>query len=224
MAAGVLVELTTYEFETMQLAVAIALTVIYLGLSLTLGGVHPKSGMPWWFFVPAAVAFCASYVAERVAATLPMPWVKGPRYGSPPRRVHLSWRTAVRIPALAPVFVIPFNFFLILRIHFAIGWVVYIVVPLAAVALAIAVRRRRREVRLLRGGETAMGVVDWHENIGEGPERITYHFMTADGTTVSGRGWDAGYGLLEGSSVPVFYDANNLRDHVVVCGCWFEAD
>lgn len=123
-----------------------------------------------------------------------------------------------------PVFVIPCHFFSILRLHFAIGWVIYIAVPLDVVVLAIGALMSWREVRLLRGGETAMGVVDWHSNIGEGTERITYHFMTAGGTTVSGRGWDAGYGVLEGSSVSVFYDANNPRDHVVVCGCWFEAD
>jgi hypothetical protein len=33
-------------FETMQIAVAIALTVLYVGLSLMVGGVRPGNGFP----------------------------------------------------------------------------------------------------------------------------------------------------------------------------------
>jgi hypothetical protein len=120
-----------------------SLTVLYVGLSLTLGGVHPKSGMPWWFFVPVAVTFCASYVAERISAILPLLWGNGRRYGSPPWRVHLSWRTAVRIPALVPVFLIPCHLVSILRLHFAIGWMIYILVPFPLVLLVIGALRRR---------------------------------------------------------------------------------
>jgi hypothetical protein len=69
-----------------------------------------------------------------------------------------------------------------------------------------------------------MGMVDGRSDLGEGADRIVYHFMTAGETTVSGQGWDAGYGVQEGSGVPVFYDANNPRDHVVACAGWFEAN
>ncbi len=69
-----------------------------------------------------------------------------------------------------------------------------------------------------------MALVHGRQATGEWTDRIAYHFMTAAGTAVSGRVWDAGYDVPEGSSVPVFYDANNPRDHVVACACWFEAD
>jgi len=131
----------------MQLTVAIALTVLYVGISLTLGGVQPRSGVPWWFFVPATV-----------------------------------------------------------------------------VVLAFGILRRRREIRLIRDGETAMAVVEGRTNSGDGAEEVAYHFMTVDGTTVSGRGWDMGYTVPEESGIPVFYDAGNPKDHVVACASWFETE
>jgi 4-amino-4-deoxy-L-arabinose transferase-like glycosyltransferase len=208
----------------MQLAVTIVLTVLYVGLSLALGGVQPSSGMPWWFFVPPAVAFFASYVAIRLFAILPMSWVNKRRYGSSPRRVHLSWRGAVWFPVSAPLLLVPWYFLSILRMHFDLGWVLWLVVTLALALLTGVVLRRWREIRLLRGGEVAMALVDARQFTGEWTDRIVYHFRTAGGTIVSGRVWDAGYGVLEGSTVPVFYDANDPGDHVVACGCWFEAD
>jgi hypothetical protein len=54
-------------------------------------------------------------------------------------------------------------------------------------------------------------------------DRIAYHFTTNRGVTVSGRGWDIGYGVREGSSVPVFYDAGDPGDQVVACSSGFEA-
>jgi len=51
-----------------------------------------------------------------------------------------------------------------------------------------------------------------------------YHFITPSGVAVSGRAYDRGYGVREGSDVPVFYCANNPKDHVAACGCWFEVD
>ena len=72
----------------MQLAITIALAVFYVGISLMLGGVHPKSGMPWWFFAPTAVAFLASFVAITIMGKLPLPWDDKERYSLPPRSVH----------------------------------------------------------------------------------------------------------------------------------------
>jgi hypothetical protein len=60
--------------ETMQITVAIALTVLYIGLSLTLGGVHSNNG-PWWFFLPCIVMVLAYTVATMILAKLPLPWV-----------------------------------------------------------------------------------------------------------------------------------------------------
>jgi hypothetical protein len=41
---------------------------------------------------------------------------------------------------------------------------------------------------------------------------------------VSGRGWDVGYAIIEGSFVPVYCGTGDPENHVVACGCWFEAD
>ena len=122
--------------KTMQIAVAITLTVLYVGLSLMLGGVPPKNGFPWWFFAPCIVTFCTALVAKGIMAILPIPWVNGRRYGSPPRRVHLSWRAAVRLPVYVPALLIPWYFLSILRMHFDLDWVLSLVVTLAMVILA----------------------------------------------------------------------------------------
>jgi hypothetical protein len=212
--------------ETMQIAVTLALTVLYVGLSLALGGVRPTNGFPWWFFVPCFVMVCTGLIAKGTIAILPIPWVNGQHYGPPPRRVHLSWRAAVRLPVYAVPLLIPWHMLSILRFHFDLDWVLWIVFALAFAILAHMARRRRREIRLLRGGEVTLALVDYREVDTEWQDRITYHFITARGTMVSGRVLYAGYenGILEGSSVPVFYDADNPRDHVVACASWFEAD
>jgi hypothetical protein len=108
----------------MQLTVAIALTVLYIALSLTLGGVHSNNG-PWWFFLPCIVALCASGIALMISAKLPLSWVNERRYGSPPRRVHLSWRASVRLPCYVPFLLILWHFLSILRMHFDLDWVLY---------------------------------------------------------------------------------------------------
>ncbi|OGQ95125.1 MAG: hypothetical protein A2521_00235 [Deltaproteobacteria bacterium RIFOXYD12_FULL_57_12] len=209
----------------MQIAVTITLTFLYFGLSLAFGGVRP-GGFIWWFFAPCIVMVCAGFIASGIMAILPVPWTNGRRYGPPPRRVHLSWRAAVRLPVYAPPLLIPWHMLSILRMHFDLDWVLYLLVTLALAILAIVAQRRRREILLLRSGEVTLALVDYREVDIEWADRITYHFMTARGITVSGRGLYAGYenGVVEGSSIPVFYDADNPRDHVVACASWFEAD
>ena len=208
----------------MQIIVTIALTVLYIGLSLTLGGVHSNNG-PWWFFLPCIVTVCAYGVAAMILAKLPLPWVNERGYRSPPRRVHLSWRAAVRLPAYAPFLLILWHLLAILRMHFDIDVVLYGVIMLVLGIMTIVAHRRRREIRLLRSGEVAMAFIDGRQNTAEwSDDRIFYHFRTASGADVSGRAFYVGYNVLEGSIIPVFYDANNPRDHVVACASWFEAD
>jgi hypothetical protein len=207
----------------MQIIVTIALTVLYIGLSLTLGGVHSNNG-PWWFFLPCIVMVFAYGVAKMILAKLPLPWVNEQGNSSPPRRVHLSWRAAVRLPVYAPFLLILWHFLSILRMHFDIDWVLYCVITLALGIMTIVAFRRWREIRLLRSGEVAMAFIDGRENTAEwSDDRIFYHFRTASGADVSGRAYYVGYNVLEGSIIPVFYDANNPRDHVVACASWFEA-
>lgn len=210
----------------MQLAVAIALTVLYVGLSLALGGVRPGNGFPWWFFVPCFVIFFSGLAAKGIIAVLPIPWLNGERYGPPPRRVHLSWRAAVRLPVYPVPLLIPWHMLTILRFHFALDWALWIVFALALAILAHMARKCSREIRLLRGGEVTQALVDYREVDTEWADRITYHFITARGIMVSGRGLYAGYekGIFEGASVPVFYDAGNPGAHIVACASWFEAD
>ncbi len=208
----------------MQVAVTIALTVLYASLSLTLGGVHSNNG-PWWFFLPCIVSACAFVVAKIIQDKLPLPWVNEQGYSSPPRRVHLSWRASVRLPAYAPFLLILWHFLSILRMHFDIDWVLYCVITLVLGMATMVALGRWREIRLLRSGEVAMAHIDRRENTAEWQDdRIYHHFRTASGAVVSGRALYAGYDVTEGSSVPVFYDANNPRDHVTACASWFEAD
>jgi hypothetical protein len=207
---------------TMPLAVSIALASLYVGLSLWLGGTRPEPGMPWWFLVPLIVVFCATLAATRIFRVLPVPWSDEPHPGSRPRRVRLSWRTALWLPAWVPALLVPWHFLAILRMHFDLAWVSYLVLALAAAGLALGARRRGHEFRLLRDGEMAAALVHHREDLEETTDLITYSFGTPGGRTVSGRARDAGYGVRVGSRVPVFYDPNDPVDHVVACACWFE--
>jgi hypothetical protein len=208
----------------MQIIVTIALTAIYVGLSLALGGVHANNG-PWWFFLPCIVSACAFVVAKIIFDKLPLPWANEQGYGSPPRRVHLSWRAAVRLPAYAPFLLILWHFLSILRMHFDIDGVLYGMSMLVLGIMAIVAHRRRREIRLMRSGDVTMAFIESRENTAEWQDdRICYHFIAIDGTTVPGRVLYTGYDVRAGHSVPVFYDAKHPRDHVVACASWFEAD
>jgi len=209
----------------MQVAVAIALTVLYVGISLALGGVRPGNGFIWWFFVPCIVMVCAGFIATGIMAILPVPWANGRRYAPPPRSVHLSWRAAVRLPVYMTFLLLPWHMLSILRSHFGLDWVLWTVFALAMAILARMARRRGREINLLRSGEIAMAFIDSLENTAEwSDDRIFYHFITAGGAVVSGRAFYVGYNVLEGSRVPVFYDVADPRDHVVACASWFEAE
>ena len=108
--------------------------------------------------------------------------------------------------------------------HSDSGWVLYLVVVLALAVLARLSIKRWREIRLLRDGEVTMAIVHSRQVTGEWTDRIAYQFKTARGETVSGRAWDSGYNVSEGSSVPVFYNADNPKEHVVACASWFEAN
>ena len=108
---------------------------------------------------------------------------------------------------------------------FDIDWVLYCVITLVLGMATLAALKCRREIQLLRNGEVTMAHIDSREDTAEWQDdRIHHHFMTAGGVAVSGRALYTGYGVLEGSSVPVFYDANNPRDHIAACASWFEAD
>jgi hypothetical protein len=205
----------------MQTVVALALAALYVGLTLAWAGVHPRSGFIWWFFAPAIMTFVTGLVGHLISGVLPIPWEGGREYALPPRRVHLSWRTAVRIPALLPMCLVPYYMAWILHLHCDVRWIAGIGGLVVATAATIVVRKRARELRLLRRGSVAMGVVLGRSG-SEWPEDASYGFVTTEGASVRGSGNDLGYGVAAGSSVPVFYDAGNPSDHVVATACWFE--
>jgi hypothetical protein len=207
----------------MQLAAAIALSVSYVGLTLAWGGIPPGIHVPWWVLAPFIVTLAAGLLSWLASATLPTPWARERAYEGVPRRVQLSWRTAFRIPGYLPMVVFLYYFYWSVRRQPDIGWVAQLAAGLAAIVVAVVARSRFREFRLLRDGEWAMAVVDARLII-DAADRIAYHFTTKRGVTVSGRGWDLGYGVAEGSSVPVFYDPSDPDSQVVACSSWFEVD
>ena len=215
----------------MQLALFIGLATVYVGLSLALGALSPwkyEFGILYWFLVPTVGLTCVALaLAQLVQRFTPIPWNAGRGFGSTPRRVHLSWRAAVRGPAMLPVLFFPWY---LVSLTWNAGerggpFIAAAIVALGVVALAVSIRKLRREVRLLRDGVVAMALIDHRTSTGEDPwEGIRYHFMTAHGVAVSGSAYDRGYGVREGSTVPVFYDARRPQDHIAACACWLEAD
>jgi hypothetical protein len=206
----------------MRLLLALALTALYTAMCLTLGGVHP-GGFAWWFFAPALIVFGAGLLWKLVSIALRVPWVEGEVKGPAPRRVRLSWRAAVGVPAVVPALFIPWNMLTILRLHFDPPWVWLLEAMTAAAILAWVTIRRAHEFRLVRNGEVATAVVDQRENNDEATDRIIYHFSTVRGTTVAGRTSFLGHDIRPGTGVPVYYNPTHPTDHVAACATWFEA-
>src|SRR5436853_3058632 len=117
----------------MQVALAIALTVLYVGITLELGG-NPSYPIIGWFVAPAVVMVVVGFAAKGICALLPWPWINDRRYESPPRRVHLSWRAAVRVPVWLPWLCFPWFFLSLAWEHNDLIWMKWII---AAIALAL---------------------------------------------------------------------------------------
>jgi hypothetical protein len=215
----------------MQFAIFIGLATLYVGLSLALGALSPwkyEFGILYWFLVPTVGLTCgAMAIAQLVQRFVPIPWIAERDFGFPPRRVHLSWRAAVRGPSILPVLFFPWY---LISLTWQAGdgggrFIAVGIVTLALLAVALSIRKLRREIRLLRDGTVAMALIEHRTNTGEDPwEAIRYRFMTANGVAVSGRAYDRGYGVGEGSLVPVYYDPKRPKDHIAACACWLEAD
>ena len=215
----------------MQLALTLGLAVLYVVLAVALGALSPWEhdlGILYWFLVPTVGLTCgAMAIAQLVQRLAPVPWNAHRALGSPPRRIHLSWRAAVRGPSILPVLFFPW--FLV-----SVLWragdsrarsIAAVIVAFAATAATLSIRKLRREVRLLRDGAVTLALIEHRTDSGEDPwEGIRYSFTTAQGAPISGRAYDHGYGVPAGSSVPVFYDPERPRDHIAACACWLEAD
>src|SRR5262245_33692029 len=215
----------------MQLALFIGLGTLYVGLSLSLGALSPwkyEFGIIYWFLVPTVGLTCVGMaIAQLVQRLAPIPWLAARSFTSTPRRVHLSWRAAVRGPSILPVLFFPWY---IVSVAWQAGErggriMAGAIVAVALVAVTLSIRKLHREIRLLRNGSVTMALIVHRTDTGEDPwEGIRYHFLTPDGMAVSGRAYDRGYGVREGSMVPVFYDPKRPKDHIAACACWLEAD
>jgi len=213
----------------MQLVVAILLGVLYIRLTQALIGVFPGGGVILgWFFGPALMMVATGFLAYLICAFLPRRWEDTRPYGPPPRKVHLSWRSAVLLPVMVPWVLFPGNFLWQYRYEdwdqiLSRKWRIAVAMLLAAI-LAWAVHKVRRDRRLLREGDIAMAVVHGRDDEEEPNNRVFFRFLAGDGTAVSGWGWDYRYKVPVGFDVPVFYDPRNPRHYVAACGSWFEAD
>jgi hypothetical protein len=207
----------------MRIAVTFALAVLYVGVTLAWGGVPPRGDQPWWVLAPFVVTFVAGVVQHRVSSAVPAPWAQGRGLRGPPRRVRLSWRTVFHVPVYLPMLVLVGTVYWVSSLHLDVRWALYVLLLLGALALLRAGRRLARELRLLREGEVALGVVDAVSPL-DGADRIVYRFTTAAGETLAARGWDLGYGAVVGSVVPVYHAPGNPADHVVACGSCLEAE
>jgi hypothetical protein len=206
----------------MQALAAIAFSALLLGISYVYGDPHRHVAFPLWFFVPSVLTAAAGLGVSFVVGRMRVPWAGG-ELGLAPRRVHLSWRSALRLPVFLPVALIPWNMLSILRLHFTLDWVVTCLAVLAAGGGALLAMRLRRDIALLREGSVVFGVVQGRERTETWTHRIAYSFTTARGEVLEGRAWDLGYELEAGDSVPVYYDPAHPRRHRVACASWFEA-
>jgi hypothetical protein len=213
----------------MQLTLTIVLVALYLRLTQALIGVFPGGGVVLgWFCGPALMMVATGFLAYLICTFLPRRWENGRPYGAAPRKVHLSWRSAVLLPVMAPWVLFPGNFLWQVRNAdwteiISLKWRIAVVIVLAAI-LAWTIHKARRDRRLLRDGEIAMAIVHGRDDEEEPHNRVFFQFMATDGTVVSGWGWDFRYQVPVGFDVPVFYDPRNPKHYVVACGSWFEAD
>jgi hypothetical protein len=98
-----------------------------------------------------------------------------------------------------------------------------IALPLGLLTTMALVMQRvlARERELLGEGEVVMGRVtkQWTARNGNG---IQYEFTTPSGETISRMTTDFARQLMDGMSVPVFYDALDPKKQVALCAAFYE--
>jgi hypothetical protein len=89
--------------------------------------------------------------------------------------------------------------------------------------LGFRIWRGFKRHRLLQNGEVAIGRVISQERSGEWEQssKITYEFEDLMGGVISGTATDMTESLYEGMPVVVFYQAEDVEDHVVLCETFF---
>src|SRR5262245_52382592 len=176
----------------MQVLLSLGLASLYVSLSLALGALSPwkyEYGILYWFLVPTVGLTCGGMaIAQLVQRFAPISWIAARGLGLPPRRVHLSWRAAVRGPSILPVLFFPWY---LVSVSWQVGdgrarFIAISIVTLALLAVGLSIRKLYREIHLLRDGAVAMALIDHRTTTGEDPwEAIRYRFMNADGMAVS---------------------------------------
>jgi hypothetical protein len=96
-------------------------------------------------------------------------------------------------------------------------------VGLAGVLAVLMKRGLAHERRLLAEGELALGRVtrQWSSRNGNG---IRYEFATQAGETISRSATDYSRQFYEGMSVPVFYETQQPKKQIALCGSFYEIE
>lgn len=95
--------------------------------------------------------------------------------------------------------------------------------PIMIAASIVTFWKVRRDRKLLRDGELAVGIVT-HQELVKGRttnSRVRYRFNDASGQLYQGKGWDRSFKLKPAMSVIVFYDSKhpgkNILTSTAIC-------
>lgn len=124
---------------------------------------------------------------------------------------------------IAPALVIPWHFLWIIRFHFDDDRLLFLMLAPAVIIFAYVARKRWRDAGLLRSGAVATGIIEGREDTEEWNNRVWYSFDPLNGNIMKSSSIETGYKPAVGSVVPVFFDANKPKRHIVACASWFEA-
>jgi hypothetical protein len=206
-----------------RIAVALILSLVYAGIIVSVAGVQPKNGFPWWFFAPGMVAMAASFLAQTAKLALPRPWATGNTGGEPPRTVQLSWNAALGLPVYVPVLFFPWYFLAITRMHFDTRVADFLIVVLVVLIVLHGVLKSARESALVREGGVTEAVVEKLDRDRYGSYKIWYRFDAPNGESINGRAYHPGPVPELGHVMPVYFDVSEPRRHVLAGASWFEA-
>lgn len=206
-----------------RIVIALLLSAVYAGIIVSVAGVQPKNGFPWWFFAPGMVAMAASFLAQTAKLALPRPWATGNTGGEPPRAVQLSWHAALGLPMYVPVLFFPWYFLAITRMHFDTRLAEFLIIVLLALVVLHALMKSVQESSLVRDGGVTAAIVEKADRDRYGSYKIWYRFDTPNGDSISGKAYHPGPVPELGRAMPVYFDVSDPRRHVLAGASWFEA-
>ncbi len=206
-----------------RFALLLILSAVYAGIMISVSGVQPKNGFPWWFFAPGMLAMLASLIARTVLLTMPGPWTKGNTGGDPPRAVQLSWNAVVGLPVYVPVLFLGWYFLAITRLHFDVPLVTFAIAMILCAIFLNGLLKSLREFALLRDGSVTEAIIERADRDRYGSFKIWYRFDTPSRSGVEGKAYHPGPVPELGRTMPVYFDIGDPRRHVIAGASWFEA-